>query len=43
VIYTSGSEAYVAVYAIDGHGDLTPVATSKSIGVPSFNGVAISE
>jgi hypothetical protein len=43
VIYTSGGEAYVAVYAIDGHGDLTPVATSNSIGVSSFNGVAISE
>jgi hypothetical protein len=43
VIYTSSGEAYVAVYAIDGHGDLTPVATSNSIGVSSFNGVAISE
>ncbi len=43
VIYTSGGEAYVAVYSIDGHGDLTPVAISNSIGVSSFNGVAISE
>lgn len=43
VIYTSGGEAYVAVFSIDGHGDLTPVATSNSIGVASFNGVAISE
>jgi hypothetical protein len=43
VIYAAGGEAYVAVYAIDGHGDLTPVATSGSIGVASFNGVAISQ
>lgn len=43
VIYTSGGEAYVTVYAIDRHGDLTPVATSNSIGVSSFSGVAISE
>lgn len=42
-IYTVGSEAYVAVFAIDGHGDLTPVATSSSIGVASFSGVAISQ
>ena len=43
VIYTSGGQAYVAVFSIDGHGDLTHVATSNSIGVASFNGVAISE
>ncbi len=43
VIYTAGSEAYVGVFAIDGHGDLTPVATSSSIGVASFSGVAISQ
>jgi hypothetical protein len=43
VVYTVGSEAYAAVFAIDGHGDLAPVATSSSIGVASFNGVAISE
>jgi len=43
VIYTSGGEAYVAVFSIDAKGDLTPIATSESIGVPSFNGVAISE
>jgi hypothetical protein len=43
LIYTAISEAYVAVFAIDAHGDLTPVATSNSIGVASFNGVAISE
>ena len=43
VIYSTGGEAYVAVFSIDGHGDLTHLATSSSIGVPSFNGVAISE
>ena len=43
VIYTSGGEAYVAVFSINGHGDLTPVATSNSIGVSSFSGVAISQ
>lgn len=43
VIYTASGEAYVAVFSIDGHGDLTKVATSSPIGVASFNGVAISE
>jgi hypothetical protein len=43
VIYTAGSDAYVAVFAIDGHGDLTPEATSSSIGVASFSGVAFSQ
>jgi len=43
VIYTANSEGYVAVFAIDAYGDLTPVATSTSIGVGSFNGVAISQ
>ena len=43
VIYSADSEAYVAVYSIDSYGDLTPVATSSSIGVASFSGVAISE
>jgi len=43
VIYTAGGNAYVSVFAIDSHGDLTPVATSSSIGVASFNGVAISQ
>jgi hypothetical protein len=43
VIYTASGQAYVAVFSIDAHGDLTPAATSGSIGVPSFNGVAISE
>lgn len=43
VIYTASGEAYVAVFSIDSYGGLTSVATSPSLGVPSFNGVAISE
>jgi hypothetical protein len=43
VIYTAGGEAYVGVFSIDAHGDLTPVATSSSISVAAFNGVAISQ
>ena len=43
VIYTSGSNAYVAVFGIDAYGDLRPLATSSSIGIASFNGVAFSE
>jgi hypothetical protein len=43
VIYSAGGDAYVGVFAIDGHGDLTPVATSSSIGVGSFSGVAFSQ
>jgi len=43
VIYAEGSDAYVAVFAIDGYGDLTPVATSGPTGVASFSGVAISQ
>ena len=43
VIYTVGSEAYVAVFSIDAYGDLTKVATSSAIGVAAFSGVAISE
>jgi len=43
VIYSASSEAYVAVFAIDDHGDLTPVATSSSVGVPAFSGVAFSQ
>ncbi|MGB2663214.1 MAG: hypothetical protein WAK48_04370 [Candidatus Acidiferrum sp.] len=43
VIYSVGTEAFVAVFSIDSYGDLTPAATSSSIGVASFNGVAISE
>jgi hypothetical protein len=43
VIYSAGGSAYVAVYSIDGHGDLTQVATSKAMGAASFNGVAFSQ
>jgi hypothetical protein len=43
VIYTSGGEGYVAVFSVDRYGDLTPVATSDSIGIAGFNGVAFSE
>jgi hypothetical protein len=43
VIYSVGTEAFVAVFSIDSYGDLIPAATSSSIGVASFNGVAISE
>jgi hypothetical protein len=43
VIYSAGGEAHVAVFAIDAYGDLTPAATSGSVGVTAFNGVAISQ
>jgi len=45
VIYTAadGSGGRVAVFAIDAHGDLSPVATSSSIGVAAFSGVAFSQ
>ena len=43
VIYTYSSEGYVAVYSIDGYGDLTYVATSPSVSVAAFSGVAFSE
>jgi hypothetical protein len=43
VIYAAGGNAYVAVYSIDSHGDLTPIATSNPVGVASFSGVAFSE
>jgi hypothetical protein len=45
IIYTASGEGYVAVFSIDAYGDLspTPVATSSSVGVAAFNGVAISQ
>jgi hypothetical protein len=43
VIYTANGEAFVAVFAIDSYGDLTPVATSSAMGVAAFSGVAISQ
>ena len=38
-----GSGGRIALYSIDGYGDLTLTATSPSVGVAGFNGVAISE
>jgi hypothetical protein len=43
VIYTVGSDAYVGVFSIDGHGDLTQVATSKPMASTTFSGVAFSQ
>jgi hypothetical protein len=43
VIYSVGTDAFVAVFSIDSYGDLTLAATSSAIGVASFSGVAISE
>jgi hypothetical protein len=43
VIYSTSTDAYVAVYSIDRHGDLTYVATSNSVGVATFSGVAFSQ
>jgi hypothetical protein len=43
VIYSANGSGYVAVFAIDAYGDLTPEANSDPVGVPAFNGVAISE
>ncbi len=43
VIYTANGSGYVAVFSIDGHGDLTQVATSNAIGAASFSGVAFSQ
>ncbi|MGH8200876.1 MAG: hypothetical protein ACREVO_11015 [Steroidobacteraceae bacterium] len=43
VIYSANGSGYVAVFAIDRYGDLTPEATSNPIGVPASSGVAISE
>ena len=43
VIYTAGGEGYIGVYSIDAYGDLTWVATSNSVGVAGFSGVAFSQ
>jgi len=43
VIYSANGSGYVAAFSIDAYGDLTLEATSSPIGVPTFNGVAISE
>ena len=43
VIYSAGGNASVAVFSIDGYGDLTQVATSSAAGVAALSGVAFSE
>jgi hypothetical protein len=43
VIYSVSGDAHVAVFSIDRYGDLALAATSTSVGVTSFNGVAFSE
>jgi 6-phosphogluconolactonase (cycloisomerase 2 family) len=43
VIYTANGDGFVSIFAIDAYGDLTAVATSNSIGVAGFNGVAFSQ
>jgi hypothetical protein len=43
VIYSANGSGYVAVFAIDAYGDLKPEAISSPVGIPAFNGVAISE
>jgi len=43
VIYAGADGAHVAVFAIDAYGDLSLAATSSSIGVAQFNGVAFSQ
>jgi hypothetical protein len=43
VIYSVSSNAYVGVFSIDEHGDLTAVASSSAVGVAAFSGVAFSQ
>jgi hypothetical protein len=43
VIYTAGGAGYIAVFAVDRYGDLSPVATSRPVGISAFNGVAFSQ
>lgn len=43
VIYSADGDAHVAVFSIDVYGGLTPAATSASIGVAAFSGVAFSQ
>lgn len=38
-----GRQRLPGVFEIDAYADLTPEAASSRIGVPAFNGVAISE
>lgn len=43
VIYSANGEGYVSVFSIDRYGDLTLLATSNSVGVSAFSGIAISQ
>jgi len=43
VIYSESNDAHVAVFSIDDYGDLTAAATSGSVGVSAFSGVAFSQ
>jgi hypothetical protein len=43
IIYSVSGDAHVAVFSIDRYGDLSLAATSGSVGVASFSGVAFSE
>ncbi len=43
VIYTANGSGYVSVFAIDAYGGLSLEATSDTVGVAAFNGVAISQ
>ena len=45
VIYTAAdnSGGRIALFAIDGYGDLSLAATSNPVGVASFSGVAFSQ
>jgi hypothetical protein len=42
-IYSASGDAHVAVFSIDSYGDLALAATSSSVGVAAFSGVAISD
>lgn len=42
-IYTSSGSGYVAAFRINAYGDVALAATSSPMGVPAFNGVAISQ
>ena len=43
VIYSASGDAHVAVFSVGAYGDLRLAATSGSVGVAAFNGVAVSE
>lgn len=42
-IYSANGAGFVTVFSVDAQGDLTQVATSPAVGVPAFNGVALSQ